>query len=118
MSFPAFSGLFAILIAAAAAPPDDIPTCNTCLHRYLRRSKKQTRGHPTTNLFNQNFENRQSSKKLLGKKKKDLVETYFSLYGLTSKPSFNASSLAVSIASSLDTYNDNMFVRDVNEERQ
>jgi len=40
MSFPAFSGLFAILIAAAAAPPDDIPTCNTCSHRYLRRSKK------------------------------------------------------------------------------
>jgi len=28
MSFPAFSGLFAILIAAAAAAPDDIPTCN------------------------------------------------------------------------------------------
>ena len=26
MSFPAFSGLFAILIAAAAAAPDDIPT--------------------------------------------------------------------------------------------
>lgn len=29
MSFPAFSGLFAILIAAAAAAPDDIPTYNT-----------------------------------------------------------------------------------------
>jgi len=28
MSFPAFSGLFAILIAAAAAAPDDIPTCD------------------------------------------------------------------------------------------
>lgn len=28
MSFPAFSGLSAILIAAAAAAPDDIPTCN------------------------------------------------------------------------------------------
>jgi len=28
MSFPAFSGLFAILIAAAAAAPDDIPTWN------------------------------------------------------------------------------------------
>jgi hypothetical protein len=42
MSFPAFSGLFAILIAAAAAPPDEIPTCNTCLHRYTRRSKKGT----------------------------------------------------------------------------
>jgi len=27
MSFPEFSGLFAILIAAAAAAPDDIPTC-------------------------------------------------------------------------------------------
>lgn len=27
MSFPAFSGLFAIFIAAAAAAPDDIPTC-------------------------------------------------------------------------------------------
>lgn len=26
ISFPAFSGLFAILIAAAAAAPDDIPT--------------------------------------------------------------------------------------------
>ena len=58
------------------------------------------------------------AKNCWGKKKKDLVETYFSLYGLTSKPSFNASSLAVSIASSLDTYNDNMLVRDVNEERQ
>lgn len=83
----------------------------------LEDQKKQTRGHPTTNFFNKNFENGQSSKKLLGKKK-DLVETYFSLYGLTSKPSFNASSLAVSIASSLDTYNDTMLVRDVNEERQ
>ena len=29
MSFPAFSGLFAILIAAAAAAPDDIPTWNS-----------------------------------------------------------------------------------------
>lgn len=28
MSFPAFSGLFAILIAAAAAAPEDIPTWN------------------------------------------------------------------------------------------
>lgn len=28
MSFPAFAGLFAISIAAAAAAPDDIPTCN------------------------------------------------------------------------------------------
>lgn len=28
MSFPAFSGLFAILTAAAAAAPDDIPTCD------------------------------------------------------------------------------------------
>ena len=82
MSFPAFSGLFAILIAAAAAPPDDIPTCNTCLHRYLRRSKKQTRGHPTTNLFNQNFENRQSSKKLLGEKKKTLLKHIFHCMGL------------------------------------
>lgn len=81
MSFPAFSGLFAILIAAAAAPPDDIPTCNTCLHRYIRRSKKQTRGHPTTNLFNQNFENRQSSKKLLGKKK-TLFKHIFHCMGL------------------------------------
>lgn len=27
MSFPAFSDLFATLIAAAAAAPDDIPTC-------------------------------------------------------------------------------------------
>ena len=27
MSFPAFSGLFAIFIAAAAAAPDEIPTC-------------------------------------------------------------------------------------------
>ena len=27
MSFPVFSGLFANLIAAAAAAPDDIPTC-------------------------------------------------------------------------------------------
>lgn len=26
MSFPAFSGLFAILTAAAAAAPEDIPT--------------------------------------------------------------------------------------------
>jgi hypothetical protein len=26
ISFPAFSGLFAILMAAAAAAPDDIPT--------------------------------------------------------------------------------------------
>lgn len=32
MSFPAFSGLFAISIAAAAAPPDDIPTCSRCSH--------------------------------------------------------------------------------------
>lgn len=31
-SFPAFSGLLAILIAAAAAAPDDIPTCNACNH--------------------------------------------------------------------------------------
>lgn len=30
MSFPSFSGLFAILIAAAAAAPDDIPTCQIC----------------------------------------------------------------------------------------
>jgi hypothetical protein len=29
MSFPAFSGFFAILIAAAAAAPDDIPTCKS-----------------------------------------------------------------------------------------
>ena len=28
ISFPAFSGLFAILIAAAVAAPDDIPTWN------------------------------------------------------------------------------------------
>jgi hypothetical protein len=27
MSFPAFSGLFATFIAAAAAAPDEIPTC-------------------------------------------------------------------------------------------
>lgn len=27
INFPAFSSLFAILIAAAAAAPDDIPTC-------------------------------------------------------------------------------------------
>ena len=27
MSFPSFSGLFASFIAAAAAAPDDIPTC-------------------------------------------------------------------------------------------
>ena len=27
MSFPAFSGLFAIFIAEAAAAPDDTPTC-------------------------------------------------------------------------------------------
>lgn len=117
MSFPAFSGLVAILIAAAAAPPDDIPTCNTCSHRYLRRSKIQTRRHRTTNLFNQNFGNRQSSKKLL-RKKNTLLKHIFHCYGLTSKPSFNASSLAVSIASSLDTYNDTMLIRDVNEERQ
>ena len=31
MSFPEFSGFLAILIAAAAAAPDDIPTCNTCV---------------------------------------------------------------------------------------
>ena len=34
MSFPAFSGLLAILIAAATAVPDDIPTCNTCQPNY------------------------------------------------------------------------------------
>ena len=28
MSFPAFSGLFPTFIAAAAAAPDEIPTCN------------------------------------------------------------------------------------------
>lgn len=31
MSWPAFSGLFANFMAAAAAAPDDIPTCNTFL---------------------------------------------------------------------------------------
>ena len=38
-SFPAFSGLFASLMAAAAAAPDDMPTCN----RYfsLTRIKKK-----------------------------------------------------------------------------
>lgn len=58
-----------------------------------------------------------SSKKLL-QKKNTLLKHIFHCHGLTSKPSFNASSLAVSIASSLDTYNDTMLIRDVNEERQ
>lgn len=31
MSFPAFSGLFATMIAAAAAAPDDIPTWQSYL---------------------------------------------------------------------------------------
>lgn len=34
MSFPAFSALLAILIAAAAAAPDDIPTCNIYKHKH------------------------------------------------------------------------------------
>lgn len=38
MSFPAFSGLFAILTAAAVAAPDDIPTyfhkCMSYIYTY------------------------------------------------------------------------------------
>ena len=43
MSFPAFSGLFASLMAAAAAAPDEIPTCNKhfSLIRNLFSTKKK-----------------------------------------------------------------------------
>ena len=33
MSFPAFSGLCAIFIAAAAVAPEDIPTCNILYYK-------------------------------------------------------------------------------------
>lgn len=41
MSFPAFSGLFAIRIAAAVAAPDDIPTCNTCAQISTKLTEEQ-----------------------------------------------------------------------------
>lgn len=39
MSFPAFSGLFAILIAAAAAAPEDIPTWDNWFHNQKSNKK-------------------------------------------------------------------------------
>lgn len=39
MSFPAFSGLFAILIAAAAAAPEDIPTWDSWFHNQKSNKK-------------------------------------------------------------------------------
>ena len=43
MSFPAFSGLFATMIAAAAAAPDDIPTLQ---NHYLHMLKSCTETFP------------------------------------------------------------------------
>lgn len=40
MSFPAFSGLLAILIAAAAAAPDDIPTWDSWTHKQKANQNK------------------------------------------------------------------------------
>ena len=39
MSFPAFSGLFAIFIAAAAAAPDEIPTCKRGFQNHHRNKR-------------------------------------------------------------------------------
>lgn len=44
ISFPAFSGLFAILIAAAAAAPEEIPTC------ILELKHQNKRQDPTTSI--------------------------------------------------------------------
>lgn len=47
MSFPAFSGLFAILIAAAAAAPDDIPTYKERFLTIKTGNKHAQRGEDT-----------------------------------------------------------------------
>ena len=43
MSFPAFSGLFPTFIAAAAAAPDEIPTCNKHALTFTKELEKPKR---------------------------------------------------------------------------
>ena len=42
MRLPAYSGLFASFIAAAAPPPDDIPTCKKESKKLCKRDKLLT----------------------------------------------------------------------------
>jgi hypothetical protein len=94
ISFPVFSGLLATLIAPAAAAPDEIPTCKEHAttfsieiesHKDLQRRTKK------------NY-----SRNGVQKVPKEPVQAILTNYR-TSKPSFKASNLAVSMASSLDT---------------
>ena len=81
MSLPAFSGLLASLIAAAAAAPDDIPTCQKESQNYVKEGKFS--GVKATHCT---------------------IKETVCYCQHTSKPSFNARSLAVSMASSLEIW--------------
>lgn len=95
MSFPAFSGRFAILIADAAAAPDDIPTCCVSLKLQNQETFIGLWDINTTGWiikFIKHFSPYSIS-----------LHEHESI-SLTSKPSFNARALAVSIASSLEIW--------------
>lgn len=95
MSFPAFSGLFASLMAAAAAAPDEIPTCKTNDFEIwiVVSNIKSLQQKKSRVCYNERW-----SAELVA----EFNSTNHQFWFHTSRPSFKASSLAISIASSLD----------------